>query len=265
MKLAWATDIHLEFLTPAGLAEFCVELAASSADAFLIGGDISQARGLHKHLRILERTLERPIYFVLGNHDYYHGRIEEIRQLVAELSLNSTVLRWLPAAGAIPLSPTAGLVGHDGWADGRYGDYANSTVLLNDYRFITDFHQLSPPQRLLKLNALGDEAARFFEGMLPEAFARWRRVIVLTHVPPFAEATWHRGKMSAADWLPHFSSKAVGDVLRGTMEARPDREMLVLCGHTHSPGEVAILPNLRVVTGGAQYGQPVIQREWVEE
>jgi 3',5'-cyclic-AMP phosphodiesterase len=265
MRLAWATDIHLEFLTPAGLADFCIELASSPADAFLIGGDISQARGLQKHLRILERTLDRPIYFVLGNHDYYHGSIEEIRQLVAELSLNSSILRWLPAAGAIPLSATTGLVGHDGWADGRYGDYANSTVLLNDYRYISDFQRLNAGQRLLKLNALGDEAARFFEGMLADAFARWRRVIVLTHVPPFAEATWHMGKISEADWLPHFSSKAVGDVLRATMEARPDKEMLVLCGHTHSPGEVQVLPNLKVVTGGAKYGEPTIQREWSEE
>jgi len=33
-----------------------------------------------------------------------------------------------------------------------------------------------------------------------------------------------------------------------------------LCGHTHSPGEASILPNLTVLTGGAVYGQPVIQR-----
>ena len=44
------------------------------------------------------------------------------------------------------------------------------------------------------------------------------------------------------------------------MAAHPECEMTVLCGHTHSPGEAQILPNLRVLTGGAEYGRPALQR-----
>ncbi len=44
------------------------------------------------------------------------------------------------------------------------------------------------------------------------------------------------------------------------MEAHPDREMTVLCGHTHGEGEAQILPNLKVLTGGAEYGKPKVQR-----
>ncbi|MEO8202150.1 MAG: metallophosphoesterase [Gemmatimonadota bacterium] len=262
MQLAWVTDIHLEFLTPAALTDFCVTLAASKAEAFLIGGDISQAPGLEKHLRILERTLERPIFFVLGNHDYYHGKIERVREQVARISAESSLLHWLPATGIVPLGDETTLVGHDGWADGRYGDYINSRVLLNDYRFIEDFRGLNASQRLHKLQALGDQAATFLRAVLPGALERSRRVVVLTHVPPFAEAAWHEGTRSGDDWLPHFSSQAVGDVLREVMEGRPDQEMLVLCGHTHSSGEVAMLPNLKVITGGSTYGEPRIQREF---
>ncbi|MEA3468158.1 MAG: hypothetical protein U9R57_08050 [Thermodesulfobacteriota bacterium] len=43
------------------------------------------------------------------------------------------------------------------------------------------------------------------------------------------------------------------------MSAYPDRQMTVLCGHTHSSGQVTILPNLLVKTGGAEYGSPMIQ------
>jgi 3',5'-cyclic-AMP phosphodiesterase len=43
------------------------------------------------------------------------------------------------------------------------------------------------------------------------------------------------------------------------MESRPNRKLTVLCGHTHGRGEVEILPNLKVLTGGAQYGKPEIQ------
>jgi 3',5'-cyclic-AMP phosphodiesterase len=265
MRLAWATDIHLEFLTPPALAAFCVTLARSSAEAFLLSGDISQARGLHKHLRILERTLERPIYFVLGNHDFYHGRIAEVRDRVREISGISAYLKWLPASGPVELAPSTGLLGHDGWADGRFGDYAHSPILLNDYRLIDDFVGLDPGARLSLLNRLGDEAAAYLRRELPGAVARWNRLIVLTHVPPFAEAAWHMGRQSDDDWLPHFSCKAVGEALVEAARMHPDRDFRVLCGHTHSAGEVAVLPNLRVTTGAARYGEPVIQAEWLED
>ena len=35
---------------------------------------------------------------------------------------------------------------------------------------------------------------------------------------------------------------------------------MVLCGHTHGSGEAPILSNLRVLTGGAVYGKPGVQR-----
>jgi predicted phosphohydrolase len=264
MRLAWATDIHLEFLTPPALTSFCVALASSSAEAFLLSGDISQARGLAKHLRILERTLERPIYFVLGNHDFYHGRIAEVREQVKEISRISSYLRWLPASGAVGLTPSTGLVGHDGWADGRLGNYATSPVLLNDYRLIEDFVGLDAPARLHLLNRLGDEAAEYLRREMEGALERWERLIVLTHVPPFAEAAWYQGRRSDDDWLPHFSSYAVGQALTEAAAHRPDREIRVFCGHTHSGGVVDVLPNLRVTTGAAQYGAPVIQAEWDE-
>ncbi|MFW8600137.1 hypothetical protein ACOHYD_01450 [Desulfobacterota bacterium M19] len=84
-------------------------------------------------------------------------------------------------------------------------------------------------------------------------------MIALTHVPPFKESCRHEGEISADDWLPHFSCKAVGEFLRKFMSALPDRRMTVLCGHTHSSSQVTILPNLKVKTGEAEYSSPDIQ------
>lgn len=260
LRLTWLTDIHLEFLSPARLTDFCVALARARPEALVITGDISQSRGLEAHLRILERALECPVYFVLGNHDYYHGSIAQVRDLAVRMTMGSPRLCWLPAAGVVPLSDTTALVGHDGWADGRLGDYANSAVVLNDYRFIEELSFIDPEERLRRLNMLGDDAADHLRRHLPEALARWRTVIVATHVPPFAGAAWHNGRMSDDDWLPHFASKSVGDALLEAMEGRDDREMLVLCGHTHGEGELLVRPNLKVLTGGAVYGEPRVQR-----
>ena len=46
------------------------------------------------------------------------------------------------------LTKDAALVGVDGWADGRLGDYARSTVMLNDYLLIENIAGLDKARRL---------------------------------------------------------------------------------------------------------------------
>lgn len=255
-RLAWATDVHLNFLEAGGLEAFCAALARVEPDAVLFTGDIAEAPTLEPLLTLVAAELKRPIYFVLGNHDFYHGSIAEVREVATELSRRSRWLSWLPAAGVVPLGHEVALIGVDGWADGRLGDHARSPVMLNDYVLIADLAGLGRGARLERLHELGDsEAARLAE-LLTEALPRHRRVIVATHVPPFKEACWHEGEISNDDWLPHFSSRATGEVLRRAAAAYPDRTLRVFCGHTHGAGTAEILPNLRVVTGGAEYGEP---------
>jgi hypothetical protein len=260
--LAWLTDIHLNFLDPPDVDAFFASLAQTRADAFLIGGDIGEAPDVALHLNALADCLQRPLYFVLGNHVFYRGSIAGVRQTVRDLCSVVPNLVWLSDTGVVPLTRETCLIGHDGWGDGRLGDYENSHVVLNDWGFIKEFGGFDedPRERLATLHALGDEAATHFRSVLPEALRRFRHVIVLTHVPPFREACWYEGRISDDRWLPHFTCKAVGDVLIEAMTAASDRRMTVLCGHTHSAAEAQVLPNLRVLTGGAEYEDPVVQR-----
>jgi predicted phosphohydrolase len=258
-RLAWATDVHLNFLAPGGLERFCGALAHEEPDAVLLTGDIAEAPTLEPLLSLLAAELKMPVYFVLGNHDFYRGSIPRVRAAVTELCRRSAWLAWLPAAGVVPLGRDVALIGVDGWADGRLGDYVRSPILLNDYLLIAELVGLGRAARLSRLHELADaEAARLAE-LLAEALPQYRRVIVGTHVPPFKEACWHEGKISSDDWLPHFSCRAVGEVLRRAAASHPDRTLRVLCGHTHGAGTAQILPNLRVVTGGAEYGEPKVQ------
>ena len=114
------------------------------------------------------------------------------------------------------------MVCHDGWGDGRLGNYWGSTVELNDWALIDEFRGLGPRERLAKLHALGDEAAAHFRAVLPDALARFRHVVVVTHVPPFRESCWHQGRISDDEWLPHFTCKAAGDALAEALWAHPD-------------------------------------------
>jgi Icc protein len=262
MKLAWYTDIHVNFLRQPGVEAFFAMLAETECDAFLLSGDIGEAPNVAQLLNALDNVARRPVYFVLGNHDFYRGSIAGVRKTVQQLCAVCPDLHWLPDAGVVPLTADACLVGHDGWGDGRLGDYFGSDVLLNDFGLIEEFGGFDedPEERLAKLHALGDESAAHFRAVLPDALSRFRHVLVVTHVPPFRESCWHEGRLSDDAWLPFFTCKAVGDVLVEAMREHPDREMTVLCGHTHGAGEAEILPNLRVSTGGAVYGSPKVQR-----
>jgi predicted phosphohydrolase len=259
MRVVWLTDIHLNFIDHDRIEAFCRDIRAAGPDAILISGDIGEAANVDGYLQRLEASLPVPIYFVLGNHDYYGSSLIVVREKIVAISRQSNRLYWLPSAGVVELTAETGLIGHDGWADARFGDYTNSQVMLNDYLMIGDLSGLDRVQRQARLNALGDAAAEHFRVLLPQALSRFRHLLVLTHVPPFREACWHEGKISGDDYLPHFSCKAVGDVLVEMMQAHPDQKMTVLCGHTHSSGEAEILPNLRVRTGAAVYGRPQIQ------
>jgi predicted MPP superfamily phosphohydrolase len=264
-KLAWVTDIHLNFLRKEEIKEFCQKLIKSSPEALLITGDISETPHLEKHLNLLAENLQFPIYFVLGNHDFYFGEVAQVRQDMTKLTNSSALLKWVPALGIVELTKTTCLVGHDGWGDGRFGNYENTPVFLNDFLLISDLVVSDSRELIKKLNQLGDESANFLADILPKALAQYEKVILITHVPPFKETCWHRGNVSNDDYLPFFSCKAVGDVLYNVMSKYTEKKMLVLCGHTHGVGQAQILPNLLVKTGGAIYGKPELQEIIVAE
>jgi Icc protein len=265
MRLAWMTDIHLNFLEPLGRRRF-LQTARDQADTFVISGDIAESPSIIGVLTEMEHVWQKPIHFVLGNHDFYRGSIGKTRVEVAELAEQLAFLTYLTATGVVELSPQTAIVGHDGWADARLGDFEGSDVILNDYVLIEELGKwkgrlyLDKPALREALNVLGDEAARHFENVLQQAVAQYPFVIAVTHVPPFKEAAWYNGRHSDDNYLPHFACKAVGDVMRNIMETNPKSRLLVLCGHTHGSGEVQIRDNLQVLTGGAEYGHPVIQR-----
>ena len=259
MKAAWLTDIHLEFLDKATRERFAHKLREAAPDILLISGDIAQAPSLEEHLTYLAREFKRPIYFVLGNHDFYRGSIAEVRADVQKFTAQINGLHWLGGTGVVRLTQKTSLVGHDGWCDGRLGDYGHSGVRLNDFLLIDELSNLSKEALLETLNRLGDEAAAHFRKTLPEALETSEHVVVVTHVPPFRESAWHNGQPSDPFFLSFFSCKAVGDVLTEFMLQHPNRKMTVLCGHTHGGGTSQILPNLTVMTGPAEYRSPVIQ------
>jgi len=269
MKIAWFTDIHLNFVSPDTWRKFVRLIRIAKPDAVLISGDIGEAQSVCSYLKDLDSALQIPIYFVLGNHDFYNGSINRVRNTVQELVSSCQHLTYLSSNRVVELTEATALVGHDGWADARFGDFNNSGVILNDYLLIQElrpkglhghFGPRPKSELVIILQRLAAEAATHFESYLNEALNSHENVIAVTHVPPFREACWYEGHISDDDFLPHFSSKVVGDVMAAAMKRHPNKNLTVLCGHTHGSGTAQILPNLEVLTGGATYGEPAISR-----
>ena len=259
-KFAWATDLHLNFVGKYGWNKFKDQVKKYSPNGLLISGDIAEATTISSYLKKLNEFLKIPIYFVLGNHDFYDGSISKVREEVDMLMKKSYQLYFLVSLAEIKLNDDVALIGHSGWADGRLGNYEKSPVFLNDYIMIEEFKSLLKSQRLELLNELGNESAANLKDKLEGALEEYSKIILLTHVPPFKESCWHEGKISDENYLPHFSCKSVGDTLKSVMGSHPDSYLTVLCGHTHSAGEVKVLPNLRVLTAGAEYGIPRVEK-----
>lgn len=260
MRLGWLTDIHYNFVPSRRRTEFHAYLGGQSLDALLVGGDIGESASVVPFLEEMADSLLIPIYFVLGNHDFYRGSIRGVRDAVQRAAGLSEWLHWMPTTGVVPLTAKTALIGHDGWADARLGNFFESDILLNDYLMIEELRCPVKLDLYQKLNALGDEAAVYLERQVRAALQTHQQIILLTHVPPYREACWHAGRISDNNWLPHFSCQAVGQRLSLVMREHPEATLTVYCGHTHGGGTARILDNLTVYTGEAEYGATKLQR-----
>lgn len=263
-RLVWATDVHLEFANTDERQRFAKKIVAAKPDALMLTGDIANAKRIEFHLKELQEQIGVPIYFNLGNHDFYGGSIDGVRAWASEITKRpDSKLLWIEEVVSVPLSKTHCLIGIDGWGDGILGKPDRSNVLLNDWQAIDEFAKHScmvnygHRNRLLK--KLGKEAAEKLRPVLAQALSQFDHVLLMTHVPPWKEATWHEGKHSDDAWLPWFSCKAVGDVIVEVSNEHPAKQVTVFCGHTHGFGHSQINNRVDVYTGGAQYRHPEVQ------
>lgn len=259
MRATWLTDIHLNFMRPLALRAFYDRVMQEQPQVLLVTGDIGEGDSVARY--VTELADIAPIYFVLGNHDYYRSSIAAVRGAMARLDDRAT---WLPALEPLRLTDRVVMLGVDGWGDARCGNLA-SRVELSDWNLIDDFRRCRGDRaaRIELLQRLGSNEARALRDLLaaaPDA----PELLVLTHVPPFPEACVYDGEQSEPAWLPWFTCIATGEALAEHARAHPEQKLTVLCGHSHGAGTVSPLPNLEVRTGGwppgvEGYGNPIVQ------
>jgi 3',5'-cyclic AMP phosphodiesterase CpdA len=258
-SLRWAADLHLDHATPAVVDALYHSLRKNGPLPIILTGDLSTAPRLRTDLIELAEAAGAPLWFVLGNHDHYHGSVGEVRDAVIALSETHPTIQWLPPAGVVQLDADTALVGVDGWADGTFGNALTTPLVLNDDRLIAEV--AAQPDRLGRLavkRALADADAKRLATLLIRAAETARHIIVATHVPPFMAAIPERGRLSKPEWHPLLVCGATGAALLEFATRHPEHRVTVLAGHTHTARDAQILSNLRCLVAAARYGAPTV-------
>src|SRR5215207_5740956 len=121
IKIAWATDIHLDRLLERDYLEYKEYLRELNPDCLVISGDVAEGEFVCKSLRDFNDSFDFPIYFVLGNHDFYFSSFAQVEQNVRELVKKSANLYWLSESGIVELNDSTALIGIEGWGDAGNG------------------------------------------------------------------------------------------------------------------------------------------------
>lgn len=273
-KLAWVTDIHLDVLQRADptfeqFVSFGESIIANDKpECVIITGDISTHDNLIFHLGALERIIDRPIYFVLGNHDFYGSSIDETRREVKIVTGSSQYLRHMATIPYVSLSKKTALVGHDGWYDAGCGNVLNTNFVMNDWAHISEFALagalhggMIPDYSVIVPLAkkLAIEGMQHVANGIKAALKYHSTIIVMTHVPPFEEVHAANDRTADDGSLPWYTSKVMGDMLRQAAAANPHARFEVFAGHTHGKADVQLSKNLFCHVGEATYGHPQIQ------
>ena len=173
MRIHVLSDLHVDF----GL----IELPETTADAVVIAGDLRPGKGAIKWIR--QNIPERPVIYVLGNHEFYGAAtpklIHDFRRLSEGTNIHILENECFCIADVCFMGCTL-------WTD--FCLFGNSTVagreaaaVMNDYRRI----RVSPKYGRLK----GIDTATFHARSvrwLKEQLSRdrWGKTVIVTHHAP---------------------------------------------------------------------------------
>lgn len=268
MKLIWVSDIHLNFLTEINRQKYykkIVQASTSKDDVIVISGDIAESHNVIPFLKGMEAATGLLVCFVLGNHDFYGSSIKDVRKLASRLD------------GYLAHHPVELIRGHtilmgvDGWGDCRYGDYENSHLTMSDWLYIDELRAAYGVKTYLPkqgsdtlketLQSLADADAKALAKNVRKAIkSGYKRIIMVTHVPPFEQACLYAGKKSTPDGLPFFASKILGEKILPIAKKHPNIDFLWLSGHTHSRAEYKPCNNMTVRVAKSEYYYPQIEQ-----
>jgi Icc-related predicted phosphoesterase len=176
MRIQIVSDLHLEFGPLA--------LPTSHADVLVAAGDIAIGQEGHEWLQ----HMPCPVIYIAGNHEYWRHDLHGLIQTLTEMSRHGNVYflenRSLEIGGVRFIGCTL-------WTDFNGGDPATMeemSLVMNDFRYISNGARPARPEDLLELNA---ESRRWLEQELATQYLG--KTVVVTHHAPLMRS-WYSGR-----------------------------------------------------------------------
>ena len=232
MRLQILGDLHLEFGP--------VEIAATDADVIVLAGDIAVGRQGCQWAR--EQFPQRPIIYVLGNHEFYRRSLPELTESLQRETEGSN-LRLLEN-NAVEIGGYR-FLGCTLWTDFGVGHNPEAAMsaaeeMMNDYRIITN----SAEQRVLRARdtvKLHKASVSWLKAELGKGDPS--RTIVVTHHAPS-----HRSE------APYHANSPLNAAFTSNLDSLVEQSAVPLWihGHTHYNADYKI-GSTRVLTNQRGY------------
>lgn len=258
---AWCSDIHMNFLHPKLMRKFLAKVRKIDVP-LIISGDITSGHVLTRHLGLLANACKTTVYFVTGNHDYYHSSFSRVDEVITQATHDHPNLVYLPHSGLVKLNDDTCILGPEGWYDGRSTSGLGSTYFgMSDFLYIEEFREVNrqpnPERKITNVMQTRADAALFdLKLNLSKAEdAGFKNIILVSHPVPFLRMTSPDSDLSPF-YVWHDAGQYVGQFLCD----KPNMKLLWLAGHTHEESEYSPLHNMTCLSQHCVYSLPKIDR-----
>ena len=230
-KYLWLTDLHVDKLSAADYAGLINSIVAIKADGLWLTGDLGDPPANWFFLETLLHQIKLPIYFVLGNHDYYQQRIADVRKKANQLMDTFKQAHYLTSEAAHIFDEHTLLVGVDGWAN--TADIPLTQPTWDSERIIDlQSPSLATLQQAMNKRAAVD-ALLLLKKCQQSIGAATKRVYILTHVPPEQARRGQYPVKPVQARRAVYYSYTLGGVLDELRLQYPHIHFYVFSGHVH--------------------------------
>lgn len=244
----WLTDPHFDKFND-NVSDWGKEVRAEypRAAGIIVTGDISTSQFLETHLKDLAQGFSGTIYFVVGNHDYWHSSFREIDELINTFKPEDGLVSL--ENKFVSLTAEVALIGSSGFYDAIYGEFEDSPIEMNDWYFIEELTNENRLQIIRERSA--HLSTRVLEQMVRAQKKGYSRILIATHFPPFIDLI-----KKDSHRIPFYGSAFMGSaILAG---ATTLDEVIVLSGHSHIEANCVEDGKIFSYCGKARYGLPEV-------
>jgi predicted MPP superfamily phosphohydrolase len=258
----WLSDTHFDHTGDPGVIALAEEIVKVNPTGIFVTGDIATSDKFVYYLSALEKITQRPIYFVLGNHDYYGSSFENTEKKAINVSSISTHIKYLGNVSYMNIGQQTAVLGVDGWYDALNGSWrtAQQTAKLSDWTLIGDFVKCKSMESIVALSKKrANEQVTSLMAKIKAATRYAKNLIILTHVPP-VQMCDQVTTLDINTLVPFFTCRMLDDLMMQAAASYQNKSFMVLAGHTHLSGTSKPANNLMYMTPTIEYGHPVISR-----